>query len=165
MSAAPEPKYESITVLLAVPAEYEQVGIFSWALLVELFPEQKAKFDRLSFVRSAVSLLSAENRVWALVAKDNGRVVGILTLNECAAIYAGGVFGEISELYVLPEYRNAAIGGKLLKAADGFARSRNWPFLEVGTPGQPRWQRTLDFYLANGFSLIGPRLERNVGTI
>ena len=49
--------------------------------------------------------------------------------------------------------------------ANTFSISKGWQFLEVGAPGLPRWQRTVDFYLGNGFSVIGPRLERNTGLL
>jgi GNAT superfamily N-acetyltransferase len=83
----------------------------------------------------------------------------LLALNECAAIYAGGFFGEIADVYVLPPLRSAGIGGLLINAAVKFGRNRGWPFLEVGAPGLPRWQRTVDFYNRLGFKEIGPRLE------
>ncbi len=33
--------------------------------------------------------------------------------------------------------------------------------LEVGAPSVPKWQRTVDFYLRNGFEEVGPRLYRS----
>lgn len=38
------------------------------------------------------------------------------------------------------------------------ARGRGWPLLEVGAPAVPKRQRTVDFYLRRGFSIVGPRL-------
>lgn len=77
-------------------------------------------------------------------------------LNECAAIYVGGRFGEISELYVVPDARSENVGALLTDAAAAFGRERNWPFIEVGAPSVPAWQRTVDFYLKHGFEEIGP---------
>jgi GNAT superfamily N-acetyltransferase len=80
-------------------------------------------------------------------------------LNECAAIYAGGRFGEISEIYVVPDGRSKKVGALLIEAAAAFGRKREWPFIEVGAPSVPAWQRTVDFYLKRGFEEIGPRLQ------
>jgi len=85
-----------------------------------------------------------------------------MTLNECAAIYAGGKFGEISELYVCPEMRSKGIARQFLDHAQIEAVDRGWKRIEVGAPGQPEWQRTLNFYLHNGFEEVGPRLRRLV---
>lgn len=100
--------------------------------------------------------------VHAALAVVDGEPVGAMTLNECAAIYAGGAFGEISELYVLPEMRSLGVAQKLLDHACAVARRRGWKRLEVGAPAQPAWSRTLDFYLRNGFAEVGPRLRRPI---
>jgi GNAT superfamily N-acetyltransferase len=154
-------KSADIETSLAEVREYEQIGTFVYALLRELFPEQKNNFAESTYKAAAVRLLGDATRVWAILAKVNSKPVGVVVMNQCSAIYAGGDFGEISELYVLPEFRNLNIGVTLLDAADKFAAEKKWPVLEVGAPGLPRWQRTVDFYLENGFTLIGPRMERN----
>ena len=104
--------------------------------------------------------LLADGTVAAWLALDaEERPVGLITVNECAAIYAGGRFGEICELYVDPAYRSSGLGRRLVEAVCDFARERNWPRLEVGAPGLPRWQRTVDFYRGCGFVEVGPRLK------
>ena len=47
----------------------------------------------------------------------------------------------------------------LLAAAAQHARAAGWRRLEVGAPAQPDWRRTFDFYRANGFTEVGPRLR------
>jgi GNAT superfamily N-acetyltransferase len=129
------------------------------ALLEELFPGETASSDEATFIQVAETLLQGHPRVWALLAMDeDGEPAGVLTLNECAAIYAGGVFGEISEIYVCPEHRSSGLGAGLVDAAVGFGRNREWTRLEVGAPDLPRWRRTVDFYLDYEFKEIGPRL-------
>ncbi len=103
--------------------------------------------------------LVAAGDVAPLIAFAEARPVGVVTLNQCAAIYAGGRFGEICELYVEPEVRSAGVGRMLIEAACTYAREAGWVRLEVGAPDLPRGERSLDFYLANGFSKVGPRLR------
>jgi GNAT superfamily N-acetyltransferase len=133
------------------------------ALVLELVAEVNApgtltvSSQRLTAVAHA---LLGGSAVWALLAEpDAGKAVGVLTLNECAAIRAGGRFGEISEMYVRPSYRGQGIGGKLVRAAVEFARSRGWTRLEVGAPPVPAWARSTAFYRRNGFEESGPRLK------
>ena len=129
-------------------------------LLSELTPPNEEPSTMETVRASAARLLNASCGVWAFVAEDeHGDAVGILTLNECAAIYAGGRFGEISELYVRPHVRSRRIGSELLQAAIRFGRAREWRRLEVGAPDVPRWSRTIAFYLRNGFVDVGPRLK------
>lgn len=145
-------------VVPAAPADAERVGRLTFDLLDELFPELGYQLD--GCVEAAASLLADGTGVWAFVAiGPDEQDVGVVTLNECAAIYAGGRFGEISELYVAPDHRSSGVGAQLVAAAAGFGRERGWPDLEVGAPGVPAWQRTVDFYLRNGFEEVGPRLD------
>lgn len=109
----------------------------------------------------AARLLAMTDRVWGFLAMADGQdAAGVVMLNECAAIYAGGVFGEITELYVVPALRSQGVAPRLLAAADRFGEGRGWARLEVGAPSQPAWSRTCDFYLREGFTETGPRLRR-----
>ena len=148
-----------IIVERARPDEYETVGMLVNTLLIELFPDDDAYREPGKHISAAKYLLESGDRVWALVAKTRSdEIVGILTLNECAAIYAGGNFGEISELYVDSSQRSSGVGAKLIDAAKQFGIHKGWPEIEVGAPPQPEWQRTVDFYMSRGFIYSGPRL-------
>jgi len=147
-----------IVVQRAGPEAFERVGRLTHELLVELYPE--LGYERDDIVDSARTLLASGAGVWSFLATtQDDRDVGVVTLNECAAIYAGGRFGEISELYVAPDDRSKNVGARLIEAAAAFGRTRSWPFIEVGAPNPPAWQRTVDFYLNHGFEEIGPRLQ------
>jgi GNAT superfamily N-acetyltransferase len=136
---------------------FERVGQLTYELLAELYPD--LGYKRNVCVDTARTLLAGDDGVWSFLATTrNGRDVGVVMLNECAAIYAGGRFGEISELYVVPESRSKKVGALLTEAVVAFGRKRKWPFIEVGAPSVPAWQRTVDFYLRHGFEEVGPRL-------
>lgn len=146
-----------ISTRLAGAGDAEAVAGLVHALLDELSggkaPAPKAVLD------TARAVL-AEESVVAVIAETEGAPVGVMVLNACMAIYAGGRFGEISELYVRPELRSRGVAPKLLEVALAEGRARGWKRLEVGAPGQPAWKRTLDFYVRNGFQEVGPRLRR-----
>ena len=97
----------------------------------------------------------------ALLARDEGGAnAGVLTLTETFAIYAGGRYGVIDELYVEPALRSAGIGRLLLEEAVAVARERGWRRLDVTAPPGAAWSRTVAFYEANGFVFTGPKLRR-----
>lgn len=127
-----------------------------FSLLKELFPEDPLYTE--ANLKAATEKMLAYPNYWALIAYCDEAPVGVVGLNECAAIYAVGSFGEITELYVLPEYRSLAVGAKLVDAAREFGRAQKWSMLEVGAPEIPKWQRTVDFYVKTGFHVVGPRL-------
>jgi len=133
----------------------EMVG----ALLTEL-RGLETMVDLAPLLDAARDLLDGAHGYWAWLALDEtGAPAAVLTLNECAAVYAGGRFGEICELYVRPDQRSTDIGRRLLDQAAEFGRQRSWSQLEVGAPSLPRWERTVAFYKRNGFTEVGPRLN------
>lgn len=149
-----------ISVRQATVADVDIVATLVHLLLVELTPEDETP-PTLEWVHRTTEALLADNTsLWAFLAEsDEGAAIGVLTLNECASIYAGGRFGEISELYVTPSRRSKGVGPKLLEAAKEFGRLMGWGRLEVGAPDVPKWKRTLAFYRRLGFDEIGPRLR------
>jgi len=148
----------NLSVTEATPSDAPTVAALTAALLSELDGGNAAVTANSS--EPIASDLLKSGRFWSLIAKDPDNVpVGILNLNECAAIYAGGVFGEITELYVHPQARSAGAGRRLIDAAKKFAEERGWKRLEVGAPPEAEWPRTLGFYRACGFLAVGPRLK------
>lgn len=89
---------------------------------------------------------------------DDGDAVGIMTVAESLALYAGGRIGVINELYVVPTYRSEGVGKILLDAVKELAEQRGWQRLEVTTPGA-EYEKTLHFYEREGFMPIGPRYK------
>lgn len=145
-------------------AEAKDAGLVAdliHTLVGELDPGRADSQLLASYRKAAAAHIGKESGYWAILAEaaDNG-AIGVITLNECTAIYAGGHFGEIPELYIAPAYRSQGVGALLLDGAIAFAKTRGWPRLEVGAPDQPRWQRTVDFYQKQGFVEVGPRLKR-----
>jgi GNAT superfamily N-acetyltransferase len=110
----------------------------------------------LGFIEEAM----ATGKYMALLAvNESEEVVGILTLGESGAVYAGGKFGVIHEFYIDPDVRFRGIGKLLIEAAKQKSLSLNWARLEVGAPPYPAWKKTKLFYLKEGFQEIGPRLK------
>jgi len=128
-------------------------------LLIELEPSAKDEIENAELEQIAQKLLNS-SKIWAFLAKYNNENVGVITLHECAAIYAGGVFGEISELYVIPKFRSSNIGELLINSAIEKGNERGWKRLEVGSPPASESPRTIKFYENIGFECTGSRLRR-----
>ena len=146
----------AISIRQATEQDSEIVFNLIFSLLKELFPEDPLYTE--DNLKMATEKMLTHPNYWVLVAYADEIPVGAVGLNECAAIYAVGCYGEITELYVLPEYRSANVGAKLIEAALEFGKQKKWSMMEVGAPDQPKWERTLNFYIKTGFHVVGPRL-------
>jgi GNAT superfamily N-acetyltransferase len=146
----------------AQPRDADAIGGMISKLLCELYPELSAQYRPAATVATARQLLDDTAYVALLAVAPDQTIGGVVGLNECKAIYAHGAFGEIAELYVEPDFRSEGVGGQLVDAAVMLGKSRGWSLIEVGAPDVPRWQRTVDFYLRQGFVTVGPRLYRDL---
>ena len=130
-------------------------------LLDELHDDDE--FDGLDLGRTLDDLRGEGDRFVALLARgEGGEAVAVLTLTETFAIYAGGRYGVIDELYVAPPHRSAGVGRFLLEAAAAVGRERGWRRIDVTAPAGERWRRTVAFYERNRFVFTGPKLRRTL---
>lgn len=103
---------------------------------------------------------SEKGKYFVFLALDsNQNALGLITVGESGAVYAGGEFGVIHEFYIAPEMRSQGLGNQLIEKAKNTAIDMGWKRLEVGAPHYPDWKRTKNFYLKEGFVEIGPRLK------
>lgn len=145
-----------IAIRRAIADDTPTVARLVDALLVEL-SGTPSKYDQR--LETAERLLAAESDVHGLLAFETAAPIAVMMLCESAAIYAGGIFGVITELYVVPDKRSTGVAKMLVDAAAALGRERAWGRLEVGAPRQPAWERSLNFYRRCGFAEIGPRLQ------
>ncbi len=127
-------------------------------LLKELedLPSEFAGLDR---DRTLFDLANAGDTFIAFLARVSGEPIGVLTVTETFAIYAGGRYGVIDEMYVVPEHRSSGVGRVLLEAARELGRVRGWRRIDVTAPPGPAWERTVRFYERHGFVFTGPKMR------
>jgi GNAT superfamily N-acetyltransferase len=147
-----------IAVRQANIQDAETVGALVSALLSELRGEEGPARTVLA-PGTAEQLLAMDGRVFGFLASEGENPVGVIMLAESAALFAGGIYGIITELYVVPDRRSLGVAKLLVDAASELGRRRGWTQLEVGAPSQPKWRRSLEFYENYGFTEIGPRLK------
>lgn len=130
------------------------------AMLARLFSELSEGDEApAAALREPVSHVLSSPSCAIYLALVDARPVGVMTLEAGFAVYAGGPLGTIHELYVEPEFRRAGVGAALLDAARAHARDAGWGRLEVTAPAGPRWLRSVQFYVQNGFIEAGPKLK------
>lgn len=151
---------QAIRIDQACAADAEAITALIGRLLDEIMTAVGAKAFSFDAEQSAPQLrrLIDRGRYVVFVAREHGeRIVGVVTLSESCALYAGGLFGTIPEFYVIPERRSLGIGALLLSAARSHAQSQGWKRLEVTPPPLPSFERALSFYERQGFSVTGGR--------
>jgi len=148
----------NIEIVKVSSGDFQDVAELIKSSLIELEPSAIEEIENTNLNVIAKDLLT-NSKIWAFLAKKDTVNMGVVTLHECAAIYAGGVFGEISELYVKPEFRSLQVGELLLSSAIEYGKSRGWKRLEVGSPPTNESPRTFKFYEKQGFQCTGSRLR------
>jgi ribosomal protein S18 acetylase RimI-like enzyme len=111
-----------VLVRRAALADTPCVARFVDALLVELSGSSSRYDERLTTTNR---LLALQDRVLGFLALEQEEPIGVMMISESAAIYAGGMFGVITELYVVPETRSAGVAKMLVDA--GVALGRGAP--------------------------------------
>lgn len=129
-------------------------------LLEEIMATTGSAVFRFSLAETTARLADfiERDKYFVFVARDtDGVASGFIALYESHALYAEGAFGTIPELFVRPPWRSSLLGRQLIGASKRLAADRGWTRLEVTTPPLPAFQRTLDFYERQGFSISGGR--------
>ncbi len=149
----------SIEIMPAAPEQSPEIAEMVGQLLAEIMNRIDVKafnFD-CNQTRERLRQFLVDQKYFVFVAEDAGMPVGFIAFYESYALYAEGAFGTIPELYVRPEYRSKGVGKKLIEKAREFAAAKGWTRLEVTTPPLPQFERTLEFYEKEGFSITGGR--------
>lgn len=140
----------------ASPSDARAVAALVGCLLAEVAGEAEdpgAPFDLGDTTARLAQLLEQEQYFVFVARADDDSIAGFVAPCEGCTLSAGGAFGLIPELYVVPEARSRRVGEKLVARAKKFATTRGWQWLEVTAPSLPVGGFALDFYRREGFLL------------
>ncbi len=148
-----------IRIACATAADQAEVLDMVGRLLREL-EERPEEFAGLDEARIRRDLASAGDRFTAFLARaEDGEGVGVVTVVETFAIYAGGSYGIIDEMYVAPAHRSRGVGRMLIDSVKRHGRGKGWLRVDVAAPPERRFERTVRFYEQQGFTFTGPKLR------
>jgi GNAT superfamily N-acetyltransferase len=132
-------------------------------MLKELYIELGEESESVAYLtKNLLEELTASGTQIYLAKLDGGEITGFMTLTECQAIYAGGRYGLLDEMYIKPEYRSKDIGAELVKEAKNIGLLRKWSRIDVTAPTEERWVRTVKFYEKCGFVFTGPKMKLKI---
>jgi GNAT superfamily N-acetyltransferase len=128
-------------------------------LYAELFGSDTTVSEQMATDLSA-QLAQQERNYWVHLATNSSHEpLGLYTLAESFAVFAGGAYGVLNELWVHPTARGRGIGGRLLDHCAAFARARGWGRVDVTAPADARWDPSYAFYQKHGFVPSGRKLK------
>lgn len=138
-----------------------EVAVMVGELLDEIMEKTGEKTFGFQYDIALDNLLSfIEKGIYTVfLALHENKPVGFISLHKNVTLDNDITkdFGAIPELYVRPGCRSQKVGYHLLEKAKEFAKNCKWKRLEVTTPPLPAFNRTLQFYQKEGFSLISGR--------
>jgi GNAT superfamily N-acetyltransferase len=156
-------KRREVRIAEASEADREIVLFLVERLLKEL-EARPEEFHGIDQAKVLQDLVAAPGRFTAFLARDSQDApIGVVTVVESFAIYAGGNYGVIDEMYVVPDRRDEGIEERLLEAVKEHGRRRGWLRIDVTAPPEKRWKRSMKFYETAGFVFTGPKLRHKLG--
>lgn len=128
------------------------------ALLAGLFEDVEHSLEFEDIAAIFADMDASDHHSTFLALNEDEDAVGVITVVESMSLSAGGKYGVINELYVVPDYRSEGVGKMLIDFAKEIGSERGWTRIEVTTPGD-EFGKTLHFYEREGFFKIGPRYK------
>mgnify|MGYP003886029359 CR=1 FL=1 len=131
-------------------------------LLEKLYLELGEEKESIKFLNDElITQLINNDNTTILKAVNINEIIGLITLTESQAIYAGGKYGSIDEMYVKQTYRNQNIGKLLIKYAVKIGKNKGWKRIDVTAPTENN-KSALNFYNKNNFIFTGPKLKLKI---
>jgi GNAT superfamily N-acetyltransferase len=129
-------------------------------MLRALYLELGEESESIAFLKPALIAKLIRNKFTEIyLLEENTTIVGLISITETQAIYAGGKYGVIDEMYVVPEFRKKGAGRKMIEFAKHIAVRKKWLRIDVTAPTESRWKNVISFYEANDFTFTGPKMK------
>lgn len=122
---------------------------------IEIEEKTGAKINTDKELIQKLFINNIDKKFYTYLYEIDKEIVGFITYINSFSLYAKGDFITITELYIKEEFRSKGIGEKLLDTIILLAKQENKIRIELTTPPLPEFQKSLEFYIKNGFSVTG----------
>lgn len=132
-------------------------------MMEKLYTESGKEKDSLYFLNKKLveEILSSGKTIILKAVTNSMEICGMLTLTESQAIYAGGKYGTIDEMYVPKVHRALNVGKKLIDKAKEIGLKKNWQTLEVKIPATNN-ESAVSLYKRKGFNFTGSNFKYEI---
>jgi len=94
------------------------------------------------------------------LAEENGKFIGICTVNAVPQIRHGAYVGEIEEMFVYPDHQGTGVALKLMEAVESWAKQHDIHFLRLESGNE--LLRAHGFYEKMKFRHYARAYEKNI---
>lgn len=132
-------------------------------LLEALYSELGEESESINFLSATFlkNIFESGKTVFYMISLEDKANIGFFTLTTSQAIYAGGQYGIIDEMYVIPKYRSMKIGSSIIHEIKNIGKEKGWKRIDVTAPTNSNEvaNGAVNFYLKAGFLHTGPKLK------
>ena len=102
-------------------------------LLEALYSELGEESESINFLSATFlkSIFELGKTVFYMISLEDKANIGFFTLTTSQAIYAGGQYGIIDEMYVIPKYRSMKIGSSIIHEIKNIGKEKGWKRIDV----------------------------------
>lgn len=143
---------------LSIVTEHSEIKKYIGLLYSELFGREAIPSEDV-FNNIFTQMEAPGNNHEAYCLKENNETIAFFTLGESFSIFAHGNYGIINELWVNDKFRSKGVGKAVINEILKIGAERNWKRIDVSAPPDEKWDRTVNFYQKNGFTLTGRKLK------
>lgn len=109
-------------------AEEQKIVAMMWALNHE--DQEEMPLSEIK-VKELFDYVQRENNVKVFVAQKEGELIGYAIFVRSFSVEYSGLFGELDELYLLPDLRGQGIGTAFIGWIEDYARSVGCNFIDM----------------------------------
>lgn len=130
-------------------AEMEDIEALGDLLLILFTQEADFQPDRENQIKGLRILIENPDKGFVLSAKENGKIIGMVSVLKVVSTAEGGEVGILEDMIVSPSCRGLGIGSLLLAAALDTAKTKKLTRLTLLTDLSNH--RAINFYKKSGF--------------
>ncbi len=127
----------------------EDIEALTDLLFMLFIQEADFKPDRQNQIKGLKIIISNPDKGFILSAKENGKIVGMVSVLRIVSTAEGGEVGILEDMVVSPSHRGQGIGSLLLAAAIEMAKAEQLTRLTLLTDLSNH--RAIVFYKRSGF--------------
>lgn len=135
----------NVEIEIAEPKDIKSMN----KLLEQLFAlERDFEYDEEKHT-TAFKMLMEDPKSTIIVAKYQGLVVGLCSMQQLISTASGGISGVIEDVVVQKSYRKLGVGSRMIDYLVSIAQEKNFKRLQLGADRANT--KALHFYLSKGF--------------
>lgn len=135
----------NVEIAIAAPKDIKAMN----KLLEQLFAlERDFEYDEAKQI-SAFELLMKNSNATLIVAKYQGLVVGLSTMQQIISTASGGMSGVVEDVFVQKSYRKLGIGSRMIDYLTNIAQEKGYKRLQL--VADKKNTKALHFYMKKGW--------------